>query len=1092
MADYNQGYRFGNSNGQAGAFGQNSGFGGFGGQPTQNTNNTFGGTGGGLFGNQPTTSSNPFGSTTQTAGGFGQGGTVVPFGTTQQSPAGGLFGSTTAATSSQTAGGLFGTSGQTGFGNQQSTGFGNNAGGGLFGANPQGQKPSFPFGPSSTTNTSNAGTGFGNTSSFGTGTATTGTGGIFGNSNNAGPGLFGAQPQQQNQTGNTFGGAAQTSTNFGAFGNNNQQGPGGLFGATNTTSANGGGLFGNPQNSQPNQTGSNLFGGANNNNQTTGGGLFGAKPATTGTGGLFGNNANNTNSSTGGIFSSSLGNNTNQTQQNQGGSLFGNNNQQQQKPNPFGGTTGGLFGNANNGTSLFGNPGMNNNQNNQGGGLFSNSNNNGNNNSSLFGGLQQNPLQPPQTMTASIFDSNPYGSSSIFNGLPPPPQVSPGPIATPIMAGQHKPTRLAPLPYHKMNLSMASRLVTPQKRGFGFSYGTYGTPNSASSTPGGLSGGLMGSRSLGKSFSTSNLRRNFENDGESILSPGAFSAGSTRYAGTGSLKRLTIDRSLRTDFFGSHAIASLPSPDKNDPSRQPSILKKKVSFDTNTVGGNGREAEMNGSKNGDIGASANGTAPSAQEQGFFDSSSLSSPRRDVPRPIPATPQVDMEQVNGQELAIVHEDGSPETSNDTLEKPPRNQDQSDPQPGNYYMSPTREELRKMPRERLKQFSGFIIGREGCGHVAFDQPVDLTTVDLDNIFDNIAVITLRSLTIYPQTNKKPPVGKGFNVPSTVTLENSWPRMRDRKTPSYEKSGPKFVKHVDRLRRVIGTEFVKYDKDSGEWVFKVPHFTTYALDYDDDASEGDTFQNSVLSEAPSTPTPKPRYTPRPTNSAQESSVLSGEPSELDWAPDDTFDFKKKKLLPGAFDNEPPFEDDQEMEEVDHTEESFLDERSAHSPSDSGVEEPSELREDHNQQEDRSVIIQDDAMDMVGSFPRPSDLSEEEFGARDSTTQSRSNLKMNQTAFGTPRVSVVNMANDWAEQLQRTMSPRKQDRQVLRQSQARLLNKTESEEEDTPTAHAPKRDRAGFATSIDLMNSLFGKEELRKSSRDVQQTRKGQGFEV
>ncbi|MCJ1472218.1 Nuclear pore complex protein Nup98-Nup96 [Lambiella insularis] len=1074
LADYNQGRRYGNSNGQAGAFGTSTGFGTFGqSQAQSNTGSLFSNNTSG-FGPKPNTTPSAFGTGTTGGGLFGQ----------AAGSGGGLFGNT-ATTSSQQTGGLFGaavtsTAGNA-FGNQPNPGgFGNNTGG-LFGNNNQQQsaKPAFAF------NTSTSGGGFGATGGFGSSTPATNNGGLFGNTSTQTQPPFGAQPSAPAP--NPFGQSSQST--FSGFGNNNAQKPGGLFGSTPSAST-GSSLFG--PNAQSTTT--NAFG--TNNNQANSNSLFAPKPNQTGTTSLFGQPASS--NSTGGLFGNGFGNNSNQAQQQQNaGGLFGNNNQQQQQPQQQNlglsgstalGGTGNIFGNTNSSSSLFNNLGANNAQN-PGASLFQNIPNNNINGNSIFGGSQQNALQAPGAMTASIFDRNPYGSSSIFTGLPPPPQVSVGPIATPISAGQYKPKKYAPLPQYKINPTMSSRLVTPQKRGYGFSYSTYGTPSSASSTPIGLGNSLLGNsigRSLGKSFSTSNLRRTYDNDAESILSPGAFSASSTRHSGAGSLKRLTIDRSLRTDLFGSQAVAALPSLDKGDSSRQPSILKKKVSFDATTLGGDGSQAQLIGPAD----SSANDSAkPSAQEQGQGRSSSRLNSKSNGAKPLAAPVQPEMEQVKGNELAIVHEDGSPEPSSTTTHEHTKGV-QIDPEPGRYYMKPSREKLRKMPRDKLKKVSGFEIGREHCGHVVFDEAVDLTTVDLENIFDNIAVITLRSLTIYPQSDKKPPVGMGLNVPSTITLENSWPRQRDRKTPSYEKSGPKFNKHVDRLQKVIGTEFVNYNKDTGEWVFRVPHFTTYALDYDDDDTrEVEDFQTSGLSELQSTPTPKPRSTPRPRQSAQESSMLSEETSQLSSGPEDTFDFRKKRLFPGAFDARPAFDNHREIEEVQQHEQSFLGESSAPSPSDNGVEEPSDLEMDHEQSQDKSLVIQDDDTDMVGAFPQVAEYDDGE--VRDENMFPKSILKASRMDYGTPGKSLFHMGDDWAEQLQRTISPRKQDRQALRQSQALLFDESVHEREETPITRAPPRDAKGFATSIDLMNSLFGKEQARKSGRSVKQTGSGKGFE-
>ena len=960
----------------------------------------------------------------------------------------------------------------------------------------------FSFG----TNTNTAG-GFGaNSSGFGTNNATNTTGGgLFGTSNqNNAP--FGGGQQQQPAS-NPFGSGFGTNQNqnqasapaFGGFGQNQQAKPGGLFGTTPNTNTNtGSSPFGtNNQNSQQQPASNSIFGTNNNQQQPAGNNLFGKAPSTTTN--LFGtnNSSNSTNTASNPFGGFGTNNNTNQGQQNPE-ALFGLNSQQQQKPASTLFNTGGSsnpFGTSNNnqqqpaGNSLFG--ASNNNQPQPQGGFFGNNSTNFSN--SLGNTQQQNQLLPPQTLQASLLDSNAWGSSSIFSGLPPPPTQNVGPLATPISAAKSKKVN-AIHPHYKINpYQSQSRLVTP-RRGYGFTYSTYGTPSSVSSnvsTPGGFTSSLLhGSvgRSLGKSLSTSNLRRTFDSDGDSLLSPGAFSAGSSRYLGAGSLKKLTIDRSLRTDLFSNEAVAALPSPDKSDQSKQPGILKKKVSFDTNTVGGNKNNqdgVQADGLSSGDIN---NNATPSAQELGYSRSSRTNGSRSSAPKPNGVASPPEMEQVKGNELAIVHEDEYPESANAGDTRPPPRADQNDPQPGSYYMRPSREELDKMAQEQRSKVTNFEIGREGCGRIIFNQPVDLNQVKLDDIFDKIAVFTLRSLTIYPDSTKKPPRGKGLNVPATIHLENSWPRNKDRKTPSHEFNGPRFNKHVERLRRVVGTEFVRYEKETGIWVFKVPHFTTYGFDYDDDASEGESLHTSTMGEVPSTPTPKSRKTrdQAPSSnltSLQNSTTSTDVPSYISSSPEDTFEFRKKKQLPGAFDDVPALYDDHDMDDTQHDEHTFLDDRLAASPSDSGDDEPSDIQDANVDPEDLSVLVQDDDVDMVGAFPRV---------ASDSI-QPKSILKPSWQSFdgaGTPRALKLSANDAWADQLQRTISPRKQNREALRRSQAYILTDSHSgHKEEAKAKYGGEKD---IATSIDLMNSIFGKEQLRKSQREAKQPSKGKGFEV
>lgn len=756
--------------------------------------------------------------------------------------------------------------------------------------------------------------------------------------------------------------------------------------------------------------------------------------------------------------------------------------------------SGPINNNNNQQSSLFANPGSGNQQ--QSTSLFGSNNNTGLANNFNNSQLQPNALQAPQAQFATL-ESLPYGSASIFYGLPPSPHVSLGPVATPITT-QQKMKRSAVLPQYRINPNQASRLVTPQKRGFGFSYSNYGTPSSVSSaqsTPGSSLFSSVG-RGLGKSFSTSNLRRTFDNDGESILSPGAFSASSTRMSGTGSLKRLTIDRSLRNDLFGSPSVAALPSPEKPDQLRQSGILKKKVSFDTGTIGGNGHSQENtdHGTRGPVDQDSTNGEGSSVQEQGFLRSSNRGLARSKLNGSTFEQPEI--EQVKGNELAIVPEDSPAEISNGLSDRQTVPPSHNDPLPGAYYMHPSRQELERMSSEERKHVSGFSVGREGCGYVSFDHPVDLSLAPLDDIFEKLIVIEIRSLTVYPESSWKPSLGQGLNVPSTIYLENSWPRTKDRKTPIYEKSGPKFNKHVDRLRKVSGTEFVRYEKDTGIWVFKVPHFTTYALDFDDDESEADGLNTSVLTEVPDTPTPTSRHqyaghTPRPLSSTQDSSFLSDEQSFTNSSPNDTFQFRKKKILPGTFDNAASAQILEPEVAQSNEEDSFYN-RSAESHSESGADESSEIQEFDDDMEDRMLVVhQDDDMEMAGSFP-PGDLDYATADSSEGIIGPMLRFMGQDELDGTPKKRIFNPNGDWAEELQRTISPRKQDRQALRQNQALVLEDLIVDRGDTPKA-APKMNGIGdqLKTSIDLMNSLFGEEQARRKGLGVKKA-KAKGFEV
>ncbi|KAI1494944.1 nuclear protein 96-domain-containing protein [Biscogniauxia mediterranea] len=1036
LADYAAGRRYGGAAGSS-TFGVGSGFGAFGSnnQPTNTfgTTNTNANTGSGLFGNTASSGTGAFGQTN--TGGFGSGGTGTAatgglFG--NKPPAsGGLFGSTATSQPAQ-SGGLFGSSG---FGNTGNTGTGafgsanTNTGGGMFGNTNQNKTPSL-FG-----NTSNTTGGFGsNTGGFGSSTTTGTGGGLFGNTSNAptgqapGGGLFGNTAQQN--TGGFGGGGGgfgaqnqqQQQPGSGLFGNTQNKPAGtGLFGNTNTTGATGTGLFGGQT------TNTNAFG--QSNAQQTGSGLFGNKPAT-GTG-LFGNAGTAQNTNTGGGLFGGLGqNNQNQQQQSQQGSgLFGSLGQNNQpKPSLFGSSaqsTGtGLFGGQNNQqqSSLFGSSMQQQPQNNTMG-------------SSLFGAPQNN--QSTQSLTASINDPSAYGS--LFANLGNTDVSIPGPLATPLSKKQSRKPSI--LPYYKLNPSSASRFVTPQKRGYGFSYSTYGTPNSPSSstsTPGALSQSLLGgslSRSLGKSVSTSNLRRNF-NIEDSLLAPGAFSASSgPRGFGGNSVKKLVINKDLRSDLF------STPTKDKalEDTPNGSRKLAKRVSFDTTNVEAIEDGENANGS---------NASTPSAEQLGYVRPKPTNGVNG-TKSSLASTPE--MEQVKGNELAVVHEE-------DAVSPPVRSTGatSSDGEPGEYWMSPTKEEIQDMNRVQRQKVANFTVGRENVGYVKFKVPVDLTSIDLDTIFDGIVILEPRSATVYPNPAKKPAVGKGLNVPSLINLENAWPRASRPGKPA------SVAKHIERLKRIPDTKFENYNAETGEWTFSVEHFTTYGLDESDD-------EEGAGPEQPMDPSAS--HILNRDESASPSPVASA--ASLDRS-DHDIDFKSsRRKLPGAFDPEEPYvSDEAEMAEVNRPQPSFLANRSAGSTSNALVP----MVQDDTDDEYAMSEANDDASASLGQHPAAEpeensfDSSQLDIGHETPAGIMRARMRAIK-GTATPVKVQVAAGDDWMDMLTKTISPQKRDRALLRSMHGadNYSPVKDVVQEKSPIKKRIVPDGRGFATSIDLMNSLF-----------------------
>ncbi|OAA70541.1 nucleoporin SONB [Cordyceps fumosorosea ARSEF 2679] len=1091
LVDYLQGRKHGNASG-TGAFGVSSGFGGaFG--ATNNNNQT-----GGAFGSNTantTTGSGLFGNTnnTNTGGAFGSGGTNAfgaaaanantgggLFGNAAKPATGtGMFGNTAAQT--QTGSSLFGGANPnttSGFGtnNNASNTFGapaNNTGGGIFGNTNQ-NKPAgtgFSFGQNATSNNAGSAFGGGNTASpFGAAnTANTG-GGLFGSSNTntqqASGGLFGntnntqQQQQQQGNTASPFGGFGQqnqTQQSGGSlFANQNKPATGGLFGsgAATTTNNSGGGLFGNAANTT--QQAGSAFG------QNTSGGLFGAaKPASGG--GLFGASTNaQTNTGAGGLF----GNAGNNAQQNTSGSLFGAANSNQQKPSGLFGsstqaTSGSVFGTQNNqaqGSSLFG---AANNQQNQQGSAFG---------GSLLGNSQQN-VNAPQGLTANLNDVSAYGTPALFSNLGGNESPNPGPLATPLN-GNSKPRRSSILPMYKLAPASASRFATPQKRGFGFSYSSYGTPGgspaSLSSTPSGLGRSLLGSSSSGslsKSMSTNNLRRTFNSE-DSILAPGAFSSSSnTRWYGSTGSKKLVINREIRSDLF------TTPQKDKsvaegNGTGRK---LLKRVSFDTSNV-----DSEETTTPVRTLPAPSNDSPGTEVDD---------TPRQ--PKPITnGAKSPEMEQVSsGKELAVVQEDSNA-TANVASENTLSNG--FDNLPGQYWMKPSKEELQAMNRIQRQKVDAFTVSRDNVGEIRFKVPVDLSSIDLDEICGGIIQLEPRSATVYPIAAKKPPMGKGLNVPARISLEQSWPRGgREKRVTSDPR---RFNKHIERLQRIPDTTFESYDKDSGVWAFSVEHFTTYGLDDSDDDESDAEIETSREMAVDATPQAKTRD--------ETTEVLSERSRQL----------FRRKAVPGAFDeHEDVYEDDMPLEQ------SFLGVSSADSAPNEvrlslEMEDVADMDEEYDESDDedmaRALVGPHHAAELLEASPE--DEQDAKRGIPGGILRAR--MRAIKDSAGPVRLEVPD-GDDWTEMLRKTVSPMKRDRQELRELNESPSKNASGEQDDNLigsvwgrrsmgrpdknenlVANAALDKSRGFATSIDLMNSLFEKPKPIRES--VRVSRPGIGF--
>lgn len=596
-----------------------------------------------------------------------------------------------------------------------------------------------------------------------------------------------------------FGSASATTTN-------NNWGSSTGFGSTRRASTGGGpptgttsSLFGNANPSMPDPLGSlakrqntSFSGGAS----STSGGLFGNSGTTSTTsGGLFGNSGgassgfttgaptSTTTSTTGGLFGNSNTGATTST-----GGLFGN------KPNVTSASqpTGGLFGNSGTNQSLLG--GASNT-----GGLFGKSTTSS---GGLFGSQpqQQQPqmsFNQPAINQLTVNNTNPYSYHQVLSNLQASTANMPESITTTIFSD-----------------SINKETETIRKRRFSYLEPERQKPKSSLLTKlgqtfrfirnGGSSGGLQSS--IKGLFTQSDVVKQqkktpvaalpssqFNVTAKSISKPSYKAVDSRR---VGSMKRLII-KSKPVKY---HLI---------DVNKVFNAKRRKII--PNVVTADKLLSEKYLSDDDD----------ESDDEALEDRTFLRYPYK-----------LNGDVKNGGAFTIgttATESVPKENGTDTANQP--KEEITNESHDGYWSTPTIAELSEMSMEELSNLENFIVGRIGCGQIAYNYPVDLTQVVLDakesgkaleqELFDNIIQIQPKVIVTYKDSgDKKPPMGFGLNVPATITLEGVKP-----------KPGVSAADHIKYLKAQIGMEFVTYDPITHVWVFKVKHFSVWGLVDDED---------------------------------------------------------------------------------------------------------------------------------------------------------------------------------------------------------------------------------------------------------------------
>ncbi|XP_014482996.1 PREDICTED: nuclear pore complex protein Nup98-Nup96 isoform X2 [Dinoponera quadriceps] len=153
---------------------------------------------------------------------------------------------------------------------------------------------------------------------------------------------------------------------------------------------------------------------------------------------------------------------------------------------------------------------------------------------------------------------------------------------------------------------------------------------------------------------------------------------------------------------------------------------------------------------------------------------------------------------------------------------------------YYTIPPIDKLDDYVRGETCVVPHFTIGREGYGNVYFPDSFDVYGLNLDEIVH----FRHKEVIIYPDDDKKPPVGEDLNRKAQVTLDKVWPHDKSLHEPITDPQRLAAMNYEGKLRRVSAkhdTRFLEYRPETGSWVFKVDHFSKYGLsDSDEDDSQ------------------------------------------------------------------------------------------------------------------------------------------------------------------------------------------------------------------------------------------------------------------
>ncbi|KAI6218354.1 Nuclear pore complex protein Nup98-Nup96 [Aphelenchoides fujianensis] len=151
----------------------------------------------------------------------------------------------------------------------------------------------------------------------------------------------------------------------------------------------------------------------------------------------------------------------------------------------------------------------------------------------------------------------------------------------------------------------------------------------------------------------------------------------------------------------------------------------------------------------------------------------------------------------------------------------------------YTEPPLAELENFVRDgKVHLPDGFAVGRLGYGRIEWQGPISFADVDLGEIVQ----FRRKEVQVYPDDNKKPPIGEEFNRKATISLDGVYPINRATREEIHDplsEEAQTFARQLERKCIKMDADFVDYDAENGVWTFRVRHFSRYGF-FDDDEED------------------------------------------------------------------------------------------------------------------------------------------------------------------------------------------------------------------------------------------------------------------